>query len=44
MPRLPSTDEFEARPGTGIVFQIDVEDAVDINQHLNVLKEKAREE
>ena len=36
--------EFEARPGTGIAFQLDVEDAVGISQQLNVLKEKVKEE
>jgi nitrogen regulatory protein PII len=41
---IAAVGEFEAKPGTGIAFQIDVEDAVDINQQLNVLKEKVREE
>lgn len=36
--------EFDARPGTGIAFQIDVEDAVGISQQLNALKEKVKEE
>ncbi|WP_456449177.1 P-II family nitrogen regulator [Thiolapillus sp.] len=41
---IAEVGEFEAKPGTGIAFQIDVEDAVGINQQLNVLKEKVREE
>ncbi len=41
---IAAVGEFEAKPGTGIAFQIDVEDAVGINQQLNVLKEKVREE
>ncbi len=36
--------EFEARPGTGIAFQIDVEDAVGISQQANVLIEKVEQE
>ncbi len=41
---IAEVGEFEAKPGTGIAFQIDVEDAVGISQQLNVLKEKVREE
>ncbi len=41
---IATVGEFEARPGTGIAFQIDVEDAVGISQQLNVLKEKVQEE
>lgn len=41
---IAEVGEFEAKPGTGIAFQIDVEDAVGINQQLNVLKEKVQEE
>ncbi|WP_457667721.1 P-II family nitrogen regulator [Thiolapillus sp.] len=41
---IAEVGEFEAKPGTGIAFQIDVEDAVGISQQLNVLKEKVKEE
>ncbi|WP_456417001.1 P-II family nitrogen regulator [Thiolapillus sp.] len=41
---IAEVGQFEAKPGTGIAFQIDVEDAVGISQQLNVLKEKVREE
>jgi len=41
---IAGVGEFEAKPGTGIAFQIDVEDAVGISQQLNVLKEKVQEE
>ncbi|WP_456407056.1 P-II family nitrogen regulator [Thiolapillus sp.] len=41
---IAEVGEFEAKPGTGIAFQIDVEDAVGISQQLNVLKEKVQEE
>jgi nitrogen regulatory protein PII len=41
---IADVGEFEAKPATGIAFQIDVEDAVGINQQLNVLKEKVQEE
>ncbi|HID44877.1 MAG TPA: P-II family nitrogen regulator [Chromatiaceae bacterium] len=41
---IAEVGEFEAKPGTGIAFQIDVQDAVGISQQLNVLKEKVQEE
>ena len=41
---IAEVGEFEAKPGTGIAFQIDVEDAVGISQQLNVLKEKVKAE
>ncbi len=41
---IADVGEFEAKPGTGIAFQIDVEDAVGISQQLSVLKEKVQEE
>ncbi len=41
---IAEVGKFEAKPGTGIAFQIDVEDAVGISQQLNVLKEKVQEE
>ena len=41
---IAEVGEFEAKPGTGIAFQIDVEDAVGISQQLNALKEKVKEE
>ncbi len=36
--------ELDARPGTGIAFQIDVEDALGVSQQANVLIEKVEEE
>jgi nitrogen regulatory protein PII len=41
---IANVGEFEAKPGTGIAFQIDVEDAVGISQQLNILKDKVQEE
>lgn len=41
---IADVGEFEAKPGTGIAFQIDVEDAVGISQQLNILKDKVQEE
>ena len=36
--------EFDARPGTGIAFQIDVEDAVGVSQQIQTLTEVVEEE
>ena len=38
------TGEFEANPGTGIAFSIDVEDAVGVSQQVNQLSELVEEE
>ncbi|NOX08130.1 MAG: P-II family nitrogen regulator [Gammaproteobacteria bacterium] len=36
--------EFESKPGTGIAFQIDVEDAVGVSHQINSLTEKVEEQ
>lgn len=41
---ISNAGEFEARPGCGIAFQVDVEDVVGISQQVNVLKGKVEEE
>jgi len=41
---ISEAGEFEARPGSGIAFQLDVEDVVGISQQVNVLKDKVEEE
>lgn len=41
---ISNAGEFEARPGCGIAFQVDVEDVVGISQQVNVLKEIVEEE
>ncbi len=41
---ISAAGEFEARPGCGIAFQVDVEDVVGISQQVNVLKEIVEEE
>ncbi len=41
---IAQAGEFDARPGTGIALQIDVEDVVGLSQQVNVLKEKVEEE
>jgi nitrogen regulatory protein PII len=35
--RISEIGEFETKPGTGIAFQIDVEDAVGVSQQINRL-------
>ena len=35
--RITEIGEFDTRPGTGIAFQIDVEDAVGVSQQINQL-------
>mgnify|MGYP001829054273 CR=1 FL=1 len=35
--------EFEEKPGTGIAFQLDIEDAVGINQQINILASEVEE-
>lgn len=41
---IATAGEFDARPGTGIALQVDVEDVVGFSQQVNVLKEKIEEE
>jgi len=41
---IAKVGEFDERPGSGIAFQIDVEDAVGISQQANVLIEKVEDE
>ncbi len=41
---IAEAGEFEANPGTGIAFSIDVEDAVGVSHQVNELTEKVEEE
>ena len=41
---IASAGEFEANPGTGIAFSIDVDDAVGISHQINQLSEIVEEE
>lgn len=41
---IEEVGEFEARPGSGIAFQIDVEDAVGIQQQVNSLSSLVEDE
>ena len=41
---ISETGEFEANPGTGIAFSIDVEDAVGISHQVSKLSELVEEE
>ncbi len=41
---ISEAGEFEARPGSGIAFQMDVEDVVGITEQVKVLKEIVEEE
>jgi nitrogen regulatory protein PII len=41
---IESTGEFEAHPGSGIAFSIDVDDAVGVSQQINQLSEIVEEE
>jgi nitrogen regulatory protein PII len=41
---IASTGEFEANPGTGIAFSIDVEDAVGVSHQVSQLSERVEEE
>lgn len=36
--------EFEEKPGTGIAFQVDVEDAVGVNHQISQLSKKVEDE
>ena len=41
---IASAGEFEANPGSGIAFSIDVDDAVGISHQVNELSETVEEE
>ncbi|WP_297528598.1 P-II family nitrogen regulator [Thiohalobacter sp.] len=41
--RIAEVGEFDARPGTGIAFQIDVEDAVGVSHQIERLSEVVEE-
>jgi hypothetical protein len=41
---IASAGEFEANPGTGIAFSIDVEDAVGVSHQVSQLSEIVEEE
>jgi len=41
---IEATGEFEANPGSGIAFSIDVEDAVGISHQVSQLSERVEEE
>ncbi len=41
---IEANGEFEANPGSGIAFSIDVEDAVGVSQQINQLSEIVEEE
>ncbi len=40
---ISEVGEFESKPGTGIAFQIDVEDAVGVTHQINELREAVEE-
>ncbi len=42
--RISDVGEFESKPGTGIAFQIDVEDAVGVSHQISSLTERVEEE
>lgn len=42
--KIAQVGEFEDKPGTGIAFQIDVEDAVGVEQQIRKLTEVVEEE
>ena len=42
--RIEAAGEFDEKPGTGIAFQIDVEDAVGVNHQIRELTSKVEEE
>jgi Nitrogen regulatory protein P-II len=41
--RISESGEFDTRPGTGIAFQVDVEDAVGVSQQINRLTDVVEE-
>ena len=42
--KIAQVGEFDSRPGTGIAFQIDVEDAVGVSHQVRKLSEVVEEE
>lgn len=42
--KISEVGEFDDKPGSGIAFQIDVEDAVGVSHQVDVLKEIVEEE
>lgn len=42
--RIANVGEFESKPGSGIAFQIDVEDAVGVTQQVKSLTDMVEEE
>lgn len=42
--RIAKVGQFDAKPGTGIAFQIDVEDAVGVSQQVRSLAEVVEDE
>lgn len=42
--KIASVGEFESKPGTGIAFQIDVEDAVGVTRQVKSLSEAVEDE
>ncbi len=42
--KISTAGEFENKPGSGIAFQIDVEDAVGVTHQMQKLSEKVEEE
>jgi len=41
---IAKVGQFEEKPGTGIAFQIDVEDAIGVNHQIQALSRKVEEE
>jgi nitrogen regulatory protein PII len=41
---IAETGRFDDKPGSGIAFQVDVEDAVGINHQIRMLTEKVKKE
>jgi nitrogen regulatory protein PII len=41
---IEETGRFEDRPGSGIAFQIDIEDAVGVNHQIRELEDKIKDE
>ena len=42
--KIEAAGEFDEKPGTGIAFQIDVEDAVGVSHQIRELTSKVEEE
>jgi len=41
--KIAAAGEFDAKPGTGIAFQVDVEDAIGVRHQIEVLSEVVEE-